>query len=170
MPSLDRETQRKLEEDFTMEEVKFALMSLAGEKTPGLDGFPMIVYQRCWDFMHVEILDMVRELQDKCFVSCKLNTTFLALLPKVDHPLNILDYRSISLLYGVYKVLAKTLAIWLDSVLVSLISQYQGVVVKGRYILEEFLIANKLVDLRIRVKEPGIVCKIDFRKAFDCIN
>lgn len=52
----------------------------------------------------------------------------------------------------------------------SLVSQHQGAAVKGRNILEEFLIANELIDLRIRAQALGIICKVDFQKAFDCAS
>lgn len=113
---------------------------------------------------------VVRELQDIGFVSYKINTTFLALIPKVVCPTHITDYRSISLLHGVYKILEKTLAIGLKIVLESIISPLQGTVVKGRKILEEILTANELVDLKMRSKEMGLLVKVDFRKTFDCIS
>lgn len=51
-----------------------------------------------------------------------------------------------------------------------LISPYQGAAIKGMSILDEVLIANELVDSRVRSKESGHLCKVDFQKAFDCIS
>lgn len=39
--------------------------------------------------------------------------------------------------------------------------------VEGRQIHENVLIANKLLDCRLKSKKPGIMYKIDFTKAFD---
>ena len=46
-----------------------------------------------------------------------LNATFIALIPKIATAVEVKDFRSISLVGGVYKILAKVLAIRLRMVL-----------------------------------------------------
>lgn len=120
--------------------------------------------------MKTEIMAVVQGLQDRCFVNWRINTTFLALLPKVDNPVLVGDFCPMGLLHGVYKIVAKTLALRLDEVMDSLVSQHQGMEAKGRNILEPVLIANELIDLRVKSKSLGISCKIDLQKAFDCVS
>lgn len=57
--------------------------------------------------MQNDIMAVVKELQDNCLVNWRVNTTFLALVLKVDNPSSISDYRPISSLHEVYKILAK---------------------------------------------------------------
>lgn len=113
---------------------------------------------------------MVNELQYNYYVNWQLNTTFLTLLPMGDNPILDLDYRPISLLYKVYKILVKMFSLRLDKVIDSLVSHHQGATVKARFILEQILIVNELVDFRIREKIPGTIYKVDFYKAFDCVS
>lgn len=63
-------------------EIKSAVDSMATDKSPGPDGFPMEVYKCCWNFMKTEIMSIVEELQDNCFLNWRINTTFIVLIPK----------------------------------------------------------------------------------------
>ena len=80
------------------------------------------------------------------------------------------DLRPISLVGGLYKILSKVLATRIKRVMVTIISQSQSTCVEGRQILDVVLIANEVVDSILRIKECGLVCKLDIEKAYDSIN
>ena len=61
-----------------------------------------------------------------------LNATFIALIPKKNGDSDIRDFRPISLVGSVYKILAKVLANRLKEVLDQLISESQNSFVGGR--------------------------------------
>ena len=65
-----------------------------------------------------------------------LNAIFIALIPKKNGASNIRDFRPISLVGSVYKILAKVLANRLKEVLDQLISESQNSFVGGRQILD----------------------------------
>jgi len=51
-----------------------------------------------------------------------INTTFIALIPKIDSPQRINDFRPISLVGSLYKILSKVLANRLKSMMGNIIS------------------------------------------------
>ncbi|GAU22739.1 hypothetical protein TSUD_138630 [Trifolium subterraneum] len=75
-----------------------------------------------------------------------LNSTFIALIPKIDSPQQLNDFRPISLVGCLYKILAKVLANRLRLVMGSVISKSQTAFVKDRQILDGILIANEAYD------------------------
>ncbi|PRQ44942.1 putative RNA-directed DNA polymerase [Rosa chinensis] len=93
------------------------------------------------------------------------NETYICLIPKKANSLKVGDYRPISLITSLYKIIAKLLAWRLREVLSDTISGVQGAFIRGRQILDAVLVANEVVDETRKKKKEGLVFKIDFEKA-----
>jgi len=99
-----------------------------------------------------------------------VNSTFIALILKVTSPQQLNDFRPISLVGCMYKVLAKVLANKLRGVLGSVISDSQSAFVKRKQILDGILIANEAVDEAKRMNKELLMFKVDFEKAYDSMD
>ncbi|RVW40785.1 LINE-1 retrotransposable element ORF2 protein [Vitis vinifera] len=170
LKSLNHAEAEGLEQPFTEAEIHLALMGMNGDKAPGPDGFTVAFWQFCWEFVKEEIVDVFKEFyEDKSFAK-SLNSTFLVLIPKKGGAEDLGDFRPISLLGGVYKVLAKVLSNIIKEVLDKVVSPDQNAFVKGRQILDASLIANEVIDYWLKRKEKGVICKLNIEKAYDSIN
>ncbi|RVX07712.1 LINE-1 reverse transcriptase-like [Vitis vinifera] len=143
LKSLDLSEAEALEVPFTEEEIFSALMDMNGDKAPGPDGFTVAFWQACWDFVKEEVVELFKEFYDQKSFAKSLNSTFLVIIPKKGGAEDLGEFRPISLLGGLYKLMAKVLANRLKMVLDKVVSADQNAFVRGRQILDASLIANE---------------------------
>ncbi|XP_057432300.1 uncharacterized protein LOC130725057 [Lotus japonicus] len=98
------------------------------------------------------------------------NATFIALIPKHNNPSAVTDFRPISLIGSVYKLVFKVLASRLQGVAPLLVSENQFAFTHGRQISDCILIANEVVDFLKKREGGGFLLKLDFAKAYDNVE
>ena len=108
--TLSLEEANSLELPFREDGVFIALNEMDGDITPGSDGFFLAFWQDSWHFVKDEIMEMFREFHANETSIRSLNATFLVLIPKKGDAEDLMDFRPISLLGSLYKILAKVLA------------------------------------------------------------
>ncbi|WJZ92597.1 hypothetical protein VitviT2T_011582 [Vitis vinifera] len=171
--NLNRISQQEadtLELPFTEEEVHSAIRGMNGDKAPGPDGFTGAFWQFCWEFVKEEVMEMFKEFHEHKTFLKSLNATFLVLIPKKGGAEELGDFRPISLLGGLYKLLAKVLANRIKNVIGGVISLDQNAFVSSRQILDASLIANEVIDSWKKEGKKGLICKLDIEKAYDSVN
>jgi retron-type reverse transcriptase len=96
-----------------------------------------------------------------------LNPANIVLLPKKDGAQTIADYRPISIMHSVSKLLAKILANQLAPKMDKLISRSQSAFIKGRSIQDNFQYVRGAANHFHRAKTPMLMLKLDITKASD---
>ena len=120
--------------------------------------------------MKIDILKVFDEFYTSGIINIILNETHICLIPKKITSCRVRDFRPISLVTSLCKIIAKVLAKRLQPVLGETISKSQGAFVAGRQILDVVLVANEVVEDYRRGNKQGLVFKIDFEKAYDNVN
>ena len=70
----------------------------------------MWFFQSCWDILHSDVMTVLHYFHELNSFEKSLNATFVALIPKKTAAVEVKDFRPISLVGGIYKILAKMLA------------------------------------------------------------
>lgn len=92
------------------------------------------------------------------------------LLPKKVGDVRASDFRPVSLMHSVAKILCKLLARRLAPELKSIISTGQSAFIKGRSIQDNFLFVQNAIQDSFRKKWPLVFMKLDIVKAFDSVH
>ena len=89
------------------EEIKSALWSLKAFKALGSDGLHAGFFHRFWLIVGNSVVDVVKKVFTKRVVPEYLNRTLITLIPKIQSPETLNNYRPISLCNTVYKIITK---------------------------------------------------------------
>jgi hypothetical protein len=121
---------------FTDDEISNALFQIGPLKAPGPDGLPARFFQRNWILMEEDISSAVKAFFSEGRMPESVNDSAIVLIPKVQHPETLKEYRPISLCNVLYKVVSKCLVNRLRPLLDDLISEIQSAFIPGRLITD----------------------------------
>ena len=80
------------------------------DKAPAPDGFTIAVFQDCWEVIKEDLVKVFAEFHRSGIINQSTNASFIVLLPKKNISRRISDFRPISLITSLYKIIAKVLA------------------------------------------------------------
>ncbi|GKC34835.1 RNA-directed DNA polymerase, eukaryota, partial [Tanacetum coccineum] len=137
---------------------------LSTDQVADLDG------GRYWRFIGPDFCSAVECFFESGSFPKGCNSSFIALIPKVIDAKFVSDYRPISLVGCVYKVVTKILVNRLAMVIKDLVSDTQSAFVANRQILDGPFILNEILAWCKRKKKQALIFKADFAKAYDSIR
>jgi hypothetical protein len=169
-PQLTESSNAMLSAPFTLEEIEDVVKSCDGNKSPGPDGFNFSFFKAFWDVMKFEVRMMFDQFFANSCLPRGILSYFIALIPKVKSPQGLGEFRPISLLGSLYKLLAKVLAGRLTKVIGSVIPHTQSAFVKGRSLVEGVVVVNEVIDYAKKSGKDCLILKVDFEKAYDSVD
>lgn len=97
----------------------------------------------------------------------QLNHTNVVLIPKVTEPMNMVNFRPISLCNVIYKLVTKVITNRLKNLLLNIISETQSVFTPGRLIIDHFLVSyENFHSMHIHGEKNGsMAIKLDMAKS-----
>jgi len=162
---LSKEDSSSLISNISEEEIRDAVWQSEGSKSPGSDAFNFTFIKNSWGTLKQDVVDVVLHFQDSGCIPKGCNASFIALVPKVRDPSKLDQYRPISLVGAIYKIITKVLSSRIKRVLPTIIDVSQSDFLKGRGMLDSVLVANEVVEELKRYMRSGLCLKVDYEKA-----
>jgi hypothetical protein len=123
-----------LEAPFSQQEIDSVVKQLPLDKSPGPDGFSNEFLKRCWPIIRHDFYKLCAAFYDGNVCLQSINGSFITLIPKIDGPIRVNDFRPISLLNSSVKLITKVLANRLQPFITKLVHTNQYGFIKTRTI------------------------------------
>ncbi|XP_057793132.1 uncharacterized protein LOC131009741 [Salvia miltiorrhiza] len=145
---------------FSESEIKEAIWSCDGDKSPGPDGFNLKFWKASWEIIKKDFLKVMTEFHSNGKIPRGCNSSFIVLIPKKEGACSLEEFRPISLICSLYKVIAKVLANRMKQVMDSVISDNQSAFIGGRYILDGVVVLNEVIAEATKKRKRRIIFKV----------
>ncbi|GJZ98807.1 RNA-directed DNA polymerase, eukaryota [Tanacetum coccineum] len=152
------------------DEIRRAVWSCGENKSPGPDGYTFEFFRKYWRFIGPDFCVAVEHFFVTGLFPRGCNSSFIALIPKVTDAKFVTDFRPISLIGCIYKVITKVLSFRLASVISDLVSETQSAFVTKRQILDGPFILNEILNWCKLKRKQAMFFKVDFAKAYDSVR
>ena len=106
-PVVSAEQSQRLLAEYSSEDIKRAVFDIPGIKSPGPDGYGSFFYQENWDLIGAEVCEAIKSFLQTRNLLKEINTTVITLIPKVQCPNMVSDFRPISCCNVLYKIATK---------------------------------------------------------------
>jgi hypothetical protein len=116
---------QELEAPFHHSEIDLIVKRMPTDKAPGPDGFNGLFMNKCWQTVKNDFYRFCNDFYLGAVSLDNINTSYITLVPKINSPDTVSDYRSISLMNISLKLVTKILADRLQVVIVGLIQRNQ---------------------------------------------
>ena len=155
---------------FMEEEIQKAIWECGNDKSLGPDDMNFKFIKQFWDTLKPDILRFIHEFHVNGVFPRGCNASFIALIPKVSDPQHLNEYRPISLIGCMYKIVSKLLAKRMKKVLPTIIDETQYAFIEGRHLLQSALITNEIIEEARTSHKSCLVFKVDYEKAYDSVS
>jgi hypothetical protein len=167
---VSNEANNELTKELTLKEIKEAIAAMPKDKAPGCDGIPTEFFQEMIEEISPTLLQAFSAMLRRGETSGWINKGLITLIPKLGDHAKIGNWRPITLLGSLYKILAKTPARRLKELLPSVIRPNQTGFVEGWNIFDNTFLAQEAQEWAEESNHDLVLLLLDLEKAFDRIE
>ncbi|GKD36616.1 RNA-directed DNA polymerase, eukaryota, reverse transcriptase zinc-binding domain protein [Tanacetum coccineum] len=152
-------------------EIKYAMFDIESSKASCPDGYTSCFFKKAWSHIGNDICKAIREFFTKGKMLGEVNTTLISLVPKVDTPNKISNFKQIACCNVLYKCISKILTNRIKLGLNKVVSINQSAFIPERHIQDNILITQELLRGYNRMQgSKRCAMKIDIQKAYDTVS
>ncbi|GAA0160295.1 hypothetical protein LIER_16879 [Lithospermum erythrorhizon] len=168
---IDEADQTMLAACVTNDEIEKATLNLKGGKALGPDGYPMKLIKDTWAIIGRSVIDGVKHFFMTGQMPRSVNCTALSLIPKVQKPLEMKQFRPIACCNSLYKIITSIVATRLNSVLSKIVGIQETAYVPNRRIIDGILLMQEMMNgYHKKSGKPRCAIKVDIMKAYDTVR
>ncbi|GJS77471.1 RNA-directed DNA polymerase, eukaryota, reverse transcriptase zinc-binding domain protein [Tanacetum coccineum] len=149
-----------MERNATKDEINKAMWDCGLDKSLRPDGFTFGFYKRYWSIIESDLMDAVSYFFQYGLFPSGENSSFIALIPKMQYARMVKDFRPISLIGSLYKIITKILTNRLVTVLGDIVNEVQSAFIENRQILDDLFILNELIQWCKSKKKQTMIFKV----------
>jgi hypothetical protein len=166
-PKVSPAMNERLVKDFSLKDITEAIRALPKGKAPGHDDIPIEFFQEFEAEIAPTLFLAYTTMLRSGTTSTFINKGIITLIPKSGDKAKLNNWRPITLLGSIYKILAKTLASKLRTELNKIIWPNQTGFVEGQSILDNVFMAHEGLGWAEESNQDLVLLLLDFEKAFD---
>ncbi|KAK1653855.1 hypothetical protein QYE76_071660 [Lolium multiflorum] len=156
---------------FSEEEILATIQARPADKAPGPDGFTIEFFCACWPILKLDFMKVIDAFSELSVDNLGIiNPANVVLLPKKEGADTVADFRPISLIHIVPKIIAKAMAIRLQAKMNDIISPCQSAFISSRSIHDNFMYVRGAARRLHQRRSPALIIKLDIAKAFDSVR
>jgi hypothetical protein len=162
--------RERLDRPLTLLELDNSVKNANKKSAPGIDGYSNKLILACWEFLRRPLLNYA----NYCFISGKLTHNFrsacIRLISKKGNLSDINNWRPISLLSNMYKIISRAINERLKGIVNRIRSRAQKGYNDKRYAQEVLINVCETISYCRKNSIRGAVLAVDMAKAFDTLD
>ena len=171
IPKVPADIREELEQELSIYEISAALKDMSLNKSPGCNGLPADFYKMFYPKIKHFLLNLYLEVIETKELHLSARRGVLSLIEKIGKDmLRLKNWHPLTLLNVDNKIFAKILAKRLEKSFKYIIHYSQTGFIKGRYLAENILKINEIMQHCNSMGQSGVLTSYDFCKAFDSVE
>ena len=154
----------------TPSEIENGLKKLNKGKSPGPDNITPELLIAGGPVLQTWLMFLIDSNLQNRVIPDELNVSEIVTLFKKGDPLDCGNYRPISLLSHVYKLLMQVVYTRIKKDLIEALPKEQAAYQPGHSTIEQIQTIQQIIEKSIEFQQPCVICFIDYTKAFDSID
>ncbi|XP_019157963.1 PREDICTED: uncharacterized protein LOC109154684 [Ipomoea nil] len=156
----------------TVNEVRQAVFGMKRFGSPGPDGIQAAFYRHYWDIVGDSVTHFVNSCLTSGTIPSGMLEAYMTLIPKKENPENAGDFRPITLLNVIFKIVSKVLVNRLKPIMKKMVGPFQNSFLPGRSTLDNVVLTQEVIHnmTKAKGKKGFMVLKLDIHKAYDSLD